>query len=361
MNTNSNPLRSSLGYVLIVDDEEQNRILLRDPLEAQGYEIAEAADGIEAHQMILLRPPDVILLDVMMPNLHGFGLCERLKDDPRTASIPVLMVTALSERKERLMGIKIGATDFLTKPVDMQEVLLRVGNAARSKQLHDQLQIERARSERLLENMLPVPVANRLKHGETTIADHFPEVTVLFADLVNFTSLAAMIGPEQVVYLLNELFSAFDELAARRNLEKIKTVGDGYLLVGGVPLAREDHARAVVELALDFRKAIARFNLEYQASIQFRIGICSGPVVAGVIGRKRLAYDVWGDTVNRAFRLGANGAAGSIQIAASTRELLPEEYLFEELEGGAGCSLLQPLRDVDSSAKSMVCEPSLAS
>ena len=266
-------------------------------------------------------------------------------------------------------GHRTGATDFLTKPVDIQDVILRVGNAARSKQLYDQLQIERTRSELLLENMLPAPVAQRLKQGETAIADYFPEVTILFADLVNFTTLAALIGPEQIVYLLNELFSTFDELAAARNLEKIKTVGDGYLLVGGVPLPRADHAVAVVELALEMRESVAQFNLRYQTSIQFRIGICSGPVVAGIIGRKRLAYDVWGETVNCACRLGATGRAGGIQVAPSTRELLPDQYVFDTVqpgtiyakEGGVGYTLIKPLRSLEDSVKPLVSEPSLAS
>jgi len=334
MNQQTSAAPAAKGLVLIVDDDEQNRMLLRDPLEAQGYEVTEAADGVQALAMVRQRAPDVILLDVMLPNLNGFEVCRQLKQNPRTAAIPVLMVTALTERHERLMGIKMGATDFLTKPVDLLDAILRVGNAVRTKQLYDQLQAEQARSEQLLKNMLPAAIAERMKQGETNIAELVPDATVLFADLVNFTTLASLISPRQVVYLLNELYSIFDALAAKQDLEKIKTVGDGYLVVGGVPNPRADHARAMVELSLAMRDAVQQFNDQYQASIQVRIGICSGPLVAGVIGRQRLAYDVWGETVNYACRLGSTGPGGAIQVAPSTCELLAGQYEFERISPG---------------------------
>jgi DNA-binding response OmpR family regulator len=186
----------SPGFVLVVDDEEQNRTLLRDPLEARGYEIAEAENGVQALQKIAERPPDVILLDLMMPKLDGFEVCRRLRRDTKTAHIPILMITALSDRKERLMGIEAGANDFLNKPIDIQDVILRVGNAVHAKHLHDQLQLEQGKSEQLLLNILPKPIAERMKKGEINIADSYAEVTVLVADLVGFTALSAHIGPE---------------------------------------------------------------------------------------------------------------------------------------------------------------------
>jgi class 3 adenylate cyclase len=318
----------SLGYVLIVDDEEQNRSLLHDPLEARGYEIAEAENGMIALEKIAARLPDVILLDVMMPQMDGFEVCRRLKTDSKTAHIPILMVTALSERKERLMGIAVGANDFLNKPVDIQDVTLRVGNAVYTKHLHDQLQVEQEKSEQLLLNILPKAIAERMKKGETNIADSFPDVTVLVADLVGFTTLSAHIGPEQIVQLLNEIFSAFDLLTEKHGLEKIKTIGDAYMVAGGISFPRTDHAEASAELALEMQTEIARLNHEYDTSVRLRIGICTGPVVAGVIGRKRFAYDLWGETVNLACRLESTGEAGKIQIAESTYERLKNKYWF---------------------------------
>jgi adenylate cyclase len=319
---------ASLGLVLIVDDEEQNRSLLHDPLEARGYEIAEAENGMVALEKIAARLPDVILLDVMMPQMDGFEVCRRLKTDSKTAHIPILMVTALADRKERLMGIAVGANDFLNKPVDIQDVTLRVGNAVYAKHLHDQLQVEQEKSEQLLLNILPKSIAERMKKGETNIADNLPDVTVLIADLVGFTTLSAHIGPEQIVQLLNEIFSAFDLLAEKHGLEKIKTIGDAYMVAGGISNAGADHAEASAELALEMQEEIVRLNNEYDTSIRLRIGICTGPVVAGVIGRKRFAYDLWGETVNLACHLEATGEAGKIQIAESTYERLKDKYQF---------------------------------
>jgi adenylate cyclase len=317
------------GFVLVVDDEEQNRTLLRDPLEARGYEIAEAENGAQALQKIAERPPDVILLDLMMPKLDGFEVCRRLRKDAKTAHIPILMITALSERKERLLGIEAGANDFLNKPVDIQDVILRVGNAVYAKHLHDLLQAEQEKSEQLLLNILPKPIAERMKKGETNIADSYAEATVLVADLVGFTTLSARIGPEQTVQLLNEIFSAFDLLTEKHGLEKIKTIGDAYMVAGGLSFSRPGHAEANAELALDMQEEIERFNQQYNTSVRIRIGVCTGPVVAGVIGRKRFAYDVWGETVNLACRLESTGAAGRIQIAESTYEELKHKYQFE--------------------------------
>jgi class 3 adenylate cyclase len=316
------------GFVLVVDDEQQNRMLLRDALEAFGYQVEEAENGMQALQKIAAHPPDVILLDLMMPQMDGFEICRRLKADLKTAHIPILMVTALSERADRLMGIRAGANDFLNKPIDIQDVTLRVGNAIHAKRLYDQLKLEQEKSARLLLNVLPKPIADRMKKGETNIADSHPDVTVLLADLVGFTTLAAHIGPEQIVQLLNEIFSAFDFLVEKHGLEKIKTIGDAYMVAGGISFPRPDHAEASAELALDLQEEIERLNREYSTSVRLRIGICTGPVVAGVIGRLRFAYDLWGETVNLACRMEATGEAGKIQIAESTYERLKHKYTF---------------------------------
>jgi len=338
----------SRGLVLVVDDEEANRMLLRDPLEVHGYEIIEAENGEQALQKVEQRPPDVILLDVMMPRMDGFEVCRRLKKEARTAHIPILIVTALSERMERMMGIAAGASDFLSKPVDLQELTLRVNHAVHAKHLVDQLQAEQVKVERLLLNSLPRPIAERMKQGEVNIAEHHPDVSVLLADLVGFTTLAAHIGPEQVVYLLNEIFSGFDLLALKHGLEKIKTIGDAYLAAGGVPLPRPDHAEAIAELALDMMAEIEKFNRAYSTSIQLRIGISTGSVVAGVIGRWKFTYDLWGDTVNLACRLESLGQAGTILVSDLTYQRLRDKYRFDDSRSleikGRAAELVHTLR-----------------
>lgn len=329
------------GVILVVDDEEQNRDLLRDPLEAKGYEVIEAENGFVALEKIAERAPDVILLDVMMPRMDGFELCRRVKKNPATAAIPILMVTALSERQERLMGIESGANDFLNKPVDMHDLILRVDNAAYAKGLFDQLNEEKLKGERLLLNILPKSIAERMKNGEESIADNHEEVTVLIADLVGFTGLAAHISPEEIVRLLNEIFSSFDLLAEKHQLEKIKTIGDAYMVAGGIPQSRPDHAEAVAAFALEMLGAMHRFNSSYDMSIQLRVGIATGRVIAGVIGLTKFAYDLWGETVNTACYLESIAKPGSILVSESTHELLRAKYQCSEsqtisLKGSGG-------------------------
>ncbi|MBD2130310.1 adenylate/guanylate cyclase domain-containing protein [Microcoleus sp. ZQ-A2] len=195
---------------------------------------------------------------------------------------------------------------------------------------YQKLESERKRTERLLLNILPQPIAERLKQEEHTIADQFPEATVLFADVVGFTQLASEISAAELVVLLNRLFSMFDQLAEHHGVEKIKTIGDAYMVVAGLPTPRSDHAQAIANLAIDMQHAVAHFNVEMNQSLSIRIGINTGPVVAGVIGLKRFIYDLWGDTVNIASRMESQGIAGVIQVSEATYECLKQQYLFQK-------------------------------
>jgi class 3 adenylate cyclase len=196
--------------------------------------------------------------------------------------------------------------------------------------LERSLKIERQRSESLLLNILPAPIAERLKAKEATIADHYPSATVLFADIVGFTDLSRRLSAGEIVALLNDLFSRFDRLARLHGVEKIKTLGDGYMAAAGVPVSRPDHAEAVARLALDMRRHFDAFRRERGMPLRLRIGVHSGGVIAGVIGTEKFAYDLWGDTVNVASRMESHGLPDEIQISAETRALLPTGYLVEE-------------------------------
>lgn len=180
------------------------------------------------------------------------------------------------------------------------------------------------RARRLLDNVLPTSIADRLERGERRIADQADVATVLFADLVGFTAVAERMSPTQLVDTLDDLFTQFDDLAARHGLEKIKTIGDAYMVVGGVPTPRPDHAFAVARLALEMRDLVAS-----RTDLQIRIGIHSGPVVAGVIGARKFMYDLWGDTVNLASRMEAHGVPGAIQVTAATAALLEPAFVCE--------------------------------
>jgi class 3 adenylate cyclase len=208
----------------------------------------------------------------------------------------------------------------------MFAAVLVLGEAVRSRRA---LALEQQRSERLLLNVLPAPIAERLKAGEAVIADAFPEVTVLFADLVDFTRSSRRSSPAQVVATLNELFSVFDRLAQHHGLEKIKTIGDAYMVAGGLPDPLPDHAQAVAELALAMREEVARRADPSGQPLAVRIGIDTGPVEAGVIGTSKFSYDLWGDTVNTASRMESHGIPGCIQVTARTYQRLQAGYRFQ--------------------------------
>jgi adenylate cyclase len=189
---------------------------------------------------------------------------------------------------------------------------------------------EREKAEHLLLNILPESIAKRLQKDSDTIADSFEEATVLFSDIVDFTRLSGEISPTELVNLLNEIFSRFDRLVEQHGLEKIKTIGDSYMVVGGLPLPRQDHAEAVADFALDMQQEIDAVNAQQGHAFMMRIGIHSGPVVAGVIGLKKFIYDLWGDTVNTASRMESHGLPGYIQVSDATYERLKDKYVFQE-------------------------------
>ena len=191
------------------------------------------------------------------------------------------------------------------------------------------LRVEQDKAENLLLNILPSSIAEKLKADTQTIADHFEEASILFADVVGFTPLSQRLPPAEVVGMLDHLFRHFDDLAERHGLEKIKTIGDAYMVAAGVPTPRPDHARAMAIMALDMREAMRSEDAVGHLGLDVRIGINSGPVVAGVIGRKRFLYDLWGDAVNTASRMESQGTPGQIQVTRATYELLRDEFVFE--------------------------------
>jgi class 3 adenylate cyclase len=190
----------------------------------------------------------------------------------------------------------------------------------------DALDVAHRRSEDLLLNIFPASIATRLKGNTGTIADAFGDVTVLFADIVGFTSLASRLPPTRIVEMLNELFCAFDDLAGRLGLEKIKTIGDCYMLAGGLPEPRPDHCEAVAEMSLEMLRLTHELSDRTREAITVRVGIHSGPVVAGVIGKRKFIYDLWGDTVNTASRMESHGVPGTIQLSETSHRALVGKY-----------------------------------
>lgn len=514
--------------ILVVDDTPDNLRLLIRILQKNGYKVRPVTNGFSAIDAIQSSPPDLILLDIMMPDIDGYQLCQNLKASALFSEIPIIFLSALEEGINKAKAFEVGGVDYITKPFQVKEVLARVSNqlAVRSlqielqeknqklteqnvllqqeiaerkqvemetrlllkatqaisksenfesaidvilelicetiewnlgeawipssdgkvlkcalgryasdlsfsefrqttwqlsfapgagmpgriwlsqqsewiddvstaskevflrwelaakvglksafgvpiladnqvlavlifyrdkkldrqprllelvsavatqlggliqrKQAEEALRLQQIQTERLLLNILPKPIAERLQKEQKSIADSFDEVSVLFADLVGFTQFSAQKSPTELVEILNGIFSEFDRLSESRGLEKIKTIGDAYMVVGGLPTARADHAQAIALLALEMQSALMRFNLTIGENFQLRIGIHSGSVVAGIIGISKFSYDLWGDTVNVASRMESNGMPGKIQVTGATYERLKERFRFKE-------------------------------
>lgn len=347
----------SRGSILIVDDSLNNLLLLELILSRKGYKVEAASSGQQALNAVDLAQPDLILLDIMMPDMDGYEVCSRLKAIDRTRGIPIIFLSAVVEASEKVKAFKAGGADYITKPFQTVEVVARVENQLRLRELELQLRdknlmlqqeiayreqaemetrllLETTKSqkekiEELLLNILPKPIAKRLQERQSIIADSFSDVSVLFADLVGFTNFASQTSAAETVKVLNQIFSLFDELSLRHGLEKIKTMGDAYMVVGGLPEPQENHAFAIAQMALDMQAAVASFNVENNHNFSLRIGINIGGVVAGVIGLTKFSYDLWGDTVNVAQRMESNGIPGEIQVTPAVYERLKDKFLFK--------------------------------
>ncbi|MEG4801958.1 adenylate/guanylate cyclase domain-containing protein [Microcoleus sp. ARI1-B5] len=513
--------------ILVVDDTPDNLRLLIRILQKKGYKVRPVTNGFSALDAIQSSAPDLILLDIMMPDINGYELCKKLKLQPQFREIPIIFISALEEGIDKAQAFEVGGADYITKPFQLKEVLARVSNQLTVRSLQMQLQeknqkltdqnvqlhqeiaerrqvemetrllleatqaisksedfesaidvilglicqtiewnlgeawipssdgvlrcakgryvsdssfaqfqkaswqltfppgaglpgriwqsqqfewiedvstapeqvflrseiavnvglkaafglpivadkqvlavlifyrqkvleaqprllelvnavatqlgsliqrkqaeaalkLQQEQTEKLLLNILPKPIAERLQKEQKLIAEHFDEVTVLFADLVGFTEFSAHKSPTQLVEILNAIFSEFDRLSELHGLEKIKTIGDAYMVVGGLPTSRQDHSEAIALLALEMQAALRNFNVKIGESFELRIGIHSGSVVAGIIGISKFSYDLWGDTVNVASRMESNGLPGKIQVTAPTYERLKEQFIFEE-------------------------------
>jgi class 3 adenylate cyclase len=327
--------------VLLVDDSRLIRMGLRRSLESIGLQdITEANHGKEAIEMLVRQPFDLMLLDMEMPEMNGMEVLQVLRDSPHHPWPPVIVISGGTGLDDAVRCIELGAEDYLPKPFNPVLLRARVTTSVDKKQLRDQdalrmrqlkrqheaLSEEKAKTEQLLLNILPGSIAKRLKSGEERIADACPSVSVLFADMVGFTKMSRTMSASELVRLLGDLFSRFDLITEKHGLEKIKTIGDCYMLAGGVPVAREDHAVATTLAALEMCQALQELHETTGGGLNMRIGIHSGPLVAGVIGIRKFTYDLWGDTVNVASRMESTGQPGKIHISSATAELLKGHF-----------------------------------
>lgn len=470
----TNPPSICKADILVVDDTPSNLRLLTTMLTQHDYSVRCVINGEMALEEVQVICPDLILLDIQMPEMSGYEVCLKLKQIKEIKDVPVIFLSALGEVSDKVKAFEVGGADYISKPFEGQEVLARIENQlairklqrqltqqntileqeirdrqqvetklanslallqstfdsmgdgiiaisgtrqsvtynqkfldmwgiddpdtvlpdresrvqflanqlqspevflrrlqelylqpkvdaydvlelkdgrvfechSRPQRLGDgisgrvwvyrditerrraetQLQLEREKTEQLLLNILPEAIAERLKQKHQAIAEQFNDVTVLFADIVGFTELSSYISAKDLVGLLNRIFSLFDRLSERYGLEKIKTIGDAYMVVGGLPNPRPDHAEAIAEMALSMQQEIAYFRTYEGRRLAIRIGINTGAVVAGVIGTSKFSYDLWGDTVNIASRMESQGEPNLIQVAEATYQRLQSKY-----------------------------------
>ncbi len=327
--------------VLIVEDTEANIDVLVEALGEQ-YEIAVVTSGEAALEAVEEDRPDLILLDIMMPGMDGYEVCRRLKCSEQTKDIPVIFLTAITELESKTKGFRLGAVDYVTKPFEILEVQARV-------RTHLELVVQREKSERLLANILPQKVIDELKRHGQSKPELFRNVTILFSDIVGFTQAAAALEPEVVIRELSQIFTAFDDIMARHGCERIKTIGDAYLAVCGMPQPDADHAAKMVRAAGEMVAFLEQRNRSVATGAAanawlVRVGIHSGEVVGGIVGTTKYLYDVFGDAVNTASRVEQASEPMRITVSQSTYELSSQVVNYEErgcvgLKGKGGIPL----------------------
>ncbi|MCR9143047.1 MAG: response regulator [bacterium] len=373
--------------IVIAEDSAVQAVILRRALENHGYQVTWAKDGAAGLAKVIEIRPALVITDVEMPVMNGFDFCVAVKSNPELTAIPVILCTSLSQPEDIIRGMEAGADGYVTKPYDEKYLMYRVralldnpygpedaepvdityaGNdyvitAGRRqilnlllstyentvkqygelinaqmelKRLNQDLDASFRESERLLINILPEGVARQLKKEGQVTPQHYDSVTVLFTDFQSFTQLAERMTPAELVRQLDSTFSFFDSAIERFGLEKLKTIGDSFMCAGGIPEANATHAVDAVLAALEiqeFMRQVKDFRkLRGDEFWDCRIGISTGPLVAGVVGSKKFAYDVWGDTVNMASRMESSGEIGRINISESTYELVDGFFACEE-------------------------------
>ena len=307
--------------VLVVDDVAENLQLLTSALK-DDYNLRFAKSGTKALALASQAPvPDLVLLDVMMPDLDGFQVCAKLKQNPATTNIPVIFITALSAVDDETRGFEVGGADFITKPFHPAVVQARV-------RTHLALRAAQARADALLRVLLPENVIRDLYSTGEHRPDVAANVSILFCDFINFSLATSNMDPALLIGEMSEIFGAFDDISARHGAYRIKTIGDAYMAATGLTssLGAEENARALVEAAREYIRFLARRNETASQVWRCRIGIHSGAVIAGIVGKNRFLYDIMGHDVNVAARVESAALPMHVTISDVTRQLIGEQY-----------------------------------
>jgi len=309
-----------VGKLLVVDDNEMNRDMLSRRLERQGHTVQSAENGRQALEMMRAAPFDLVLLDIMMPEMNGYQVLEELKTDPALRHIPVIMISAVDEIESVVRCIELGADDYLPKPFNPVLLKARLGASLDKKRMRDQeqayltqIEAEKKRADDLLHVILPDAVVAELKANNQVKPRRFDNVAVMFCDIVEFTGYCDQHAPEEVIPHLQKLVETFEELALTHHLQKIKTVGDAFMTTAGLLEPSANPVLDCVKCGLEM-VAVAP---TLPPSWQVRVGIHVGPVMAGLVGRRQYLFDIIGDTVNTAARVEALGVPNSVNVSGA--------------------------------------------
>jgi adenylate cyclase len=304
--------------ILLVDDEHLNLKILATILN-EDYFVSVAPNGVQALSVAKQLIPDLILLDVMMPEMDGYEVCRRLKIDTVTQEIPVIFLTSKTDVEDETEGFSVGAVDYIAKPYNSVLVKARVNT-------HITLVKQHRITERLLANTLPKKIIQELKATGQAKPESFENVSLLFADIVNFTRISSQLSAEFLIAELSDIYTAFDEIVDENECERIKTIGDAYFAVSGIPEANSDHAVNMVRAGLAFIQYLHSRNKSHEQQWDIRVGIHTGNVVGGIVGAKKYLYDVFGDAVNMASRIENATKPMQVGISSMTYNLVKDKF-----------------------------------
>ncbi len=330
--------RTVVGKILAVDDNINNTDLLQKRLIKIGHRVDIANNGKDAlNKLSNDFSYDIILLDIVMPLLNGFEVLKVLKNDKRFYSIPVIMISSMDDTDSIYRCIELGADDYITKPFEKSILDARIISCIEKKQLRDkekallkELAEEKEKSDSLLLNILPYDIAKRLKNGENEIADNYDNVTIIFTDLIDFTSQANKISAPILIRILNKVVRKFDDLTIKYSLEKIKTIGDSYFAIGSLTEDKGISAINIIKFSKSILLELSKINKSTpEMDLNIRIGVHTGSIVAGIIGKNKFSFDLWGAAVNKASRLETSCPPGRIHISKETKDLLGKNYKYE--------------------------------
>jgi class 3 adenylate cyclase len=319
--------RTTPGSLLVVDDTEINRDLLARRLRRDGHTVTLAENGRQALELLRRQSFDLVLLDVIMPELHGLQVLEQLKADSRLRNLPVIMISALDEVDSVVRCIQIGAEDYLPRPFNPVLLRARIGACLEKKRLRDRealhltmIEQEQRRSDELLHVVLPAEIVKELKTTNVVKPRRHENVAVLFADIVGFTRYCDQQQPEALIPHLQQLNESWEASALRHDVQKIKTIGDSLMAAAGLLRPVENPVLACVRLGREMIAALEALPIRWQV----RVGIHIGPVVAGVLGKRQYLFDLWGDTVNTAARMESHGVPGAITLSREAWERIAD-------------------------------------